>query len=133
MVMMVTLISYFGWVACTTDSRFGECSLDKFFSISELMGMPPLNKLYAIMMTVYSATKQAEARAYYNRLSTFVSPLLNNFLFFAACVAMIAGPAIGYYDCYFNGHMHMVCTNTFVIAEVCYLVPLAYIMSTNRE
>jgi len=130
--MMATVIAYFGWVACTQET-FGVCSVDNFMDISHLLGNPPLNKLYSIMLTVYSATKQAEARAYYNRLSTFVSPLVNNFMFFAACVAMIAGPGIGYYDCYFNYHMHMVFTNTFVIAEVCYLVPLAYIMSTNRE
>jgi len=119
MVMMATLIAYFGWVACTSDKRFGECSLDNFFDISHLMGNPPLNKLYAIMLTVYSATKQAEHRAYFNRLSTFVSPILNYFIFFAACVAMIAGPGIGYYDTYFNIDMHMFFTTTFVIAEVC--------------
>jgi len=131
--MMAVLIAYFGWVACTQDLRFGVCSVDNFMDISHLMGNPPLNKLYAIMLTVYSATKQAEARAYYNRLSTFVSPLVNNFLFFAAVVAMIAGPGIGYYDTYFNIDMHMHFTTTFVVAEVIYLYTLVYLMDKNHE
>ena len=130
--MMTVVIGYFGWVACQ-DLRFGECSMDNFMDISHLMGNPPSNKLYAIMLTVYSATKFYEASAYYNRLSTFVSPLVNNFLFFAACVAMIAAPGIGYYDCYFNMHMHMTFTTTFVIGEILYLYPLCYILHHNRE
>jgi len=130
--MMATLIAYFGWVACT-EEKFGACSVDNFMDISHLMGNPPLNKLYAIMLTVYSATKQAEARAYYNRLSTFVSPLVNNFLFFAACVAMIAGPGIGYYDTYFNLDMHMTFTTTFTVAECIYVYTLCYLMNKHHE
>ena len=41
------------------------------------MGVAPLNKLYAMMLTVYSFTKQAEARAYYQGLSGFVSAATN--------------------------------------------------------
>jgi len=133
MVMMITVISYFGVVACTQDLRFGECTLDNFPDISHLLGAAPLNKLYAIMLTVYSATKQAEARAYYDRLSTFVSPLVNNFLFFVAVVAMISGPCIGYWDVYYDIDTHCFVTSVFTYSEVIYLYSLCYIMSKNRE
>jgi len=133
MVMMITAISYFGVVACTQDLRFGECTLNNFPDISHLMGAPPLNKLYAIMLTVYSAAKQAEARAYYNKLSTFVRPLVNNFLFIVAVVAMITGPGIGYYDVYFDIDTHCLMTDIFTYSEVIYLYTLCWIMSHNRE
>ena len=32
------------------------------------MGNPPLNKLYAIMLTLYAANKQAYVRAHHSRL-----------------------------------------------------------------
>jgi len=137
MVMMAVTIAFFGVRACTEGHpgslRFGECTVDNFPDISHLMGAPPLNKLYAIMLTVYSATKLAESRAYYNKLSTFVPPLLNGFLFFAAVVAMIAGPGIGYWDCYFDMDTHCLMSSTFTIAEVVYLYTLCGIMSYNRE
>jgi len=133
MVMMLLTISYFGVRACTEDLRFGECTLDNFPDISHLMGAPPLNKLYAIMLTVYSAAKMAEARAYYNKLSTFVRPLANNFLFFVAVVAMVFGPAIGYFDVYFAFEIHCFVTDVFTYSEVIYLYTLCWIMSHNRE
>ena len=133
MVMMLLTISYFGVRACTEDLRFGECTLDNFPDISHLMGAPPLNKLYAIMLTVYSAAKQAETRAYYNKLSTFVRPLVNNFLVFVAIVAMITGPAIGYWDCYFDMDTHCLMSGIFSGAEVIYLYSFCYIMTKNRE
>jgi hypothetical protein len=74
------------------------------------MGGPPLNKLYSIMLTIYSCVKQAEARAYHDRLSTFVSPCVNNFLLFPALASFIFGPLIGYWDCYYNMDKHMLAT-----------------------
>jgi len=106
MVMMITIISYVGYLACTQWGYYGKCGVDNIPDISQVMGDPPVNKLYAIMLTIYSATKLAEARAYYNRLSTFVSPLFNAFLFGAAVIAMFSGPAIGYYDCFFDLYHH---------------------------
>jgi len=132
MVMMLSVIAIYGWISCR-DQRFGECSLDNFADISHVMGTAPNNKLYAIMLTVYSAAKQAEARAYYNRLSTFVSPLANNFLFFIAVVAMITGPGIGYWDCYFDMDTHCLMAGIFSGAEVIYLYSFCYIMTKNRE
>jgi len=132
--MMLTVLTYFGYTACNSeDQPFGECTLHKMPDISHVMGVAPLNKLYAIMLTIYSATKQAEARAYYNYLSTFVSPLVNNFLFFVAVVAMITGPGIGYWDCYFDMDTHCLMAGIFSGAEVIYLYSLCYIMSKNRE
>jgi hypothetical protein len=108
MLMMASIIAVCGYQACQ-EGKF-ECTLQKFPDISHVMGGPPLNKLYSIMLTVYSCTKQAEARAYYNRLSGFVSPLVNNFLLFAATVSFIFGPLIGFFDCYYDMDMHMLAT-----------------------
>ena len=65
MFMMASLIAICGYIECS-DGTF-DCSLQNFPDISHVMGLAPLNKLYSIMLTIYSCTKQAEARAYYNR------------------------------------------------------------------
>jgi hypothetical protein len=70
------------------------------------MGVTPLNKLYSIMLTIYSCTKQAEARAYHDRLSGFVSPLVNSLLLLAALASFIFGPCIGFWDCYYDMDIH---------------------------
>ena len=60
MVMMAVGISYFGVKACQAET-FGVCTLQQLPDISHVMGVAPLNKLYAIMLTVYSASKMWEA------------------------------------------------------------------------
>ena len=97
------------------------------------MGGPPLNKLYAMMLTAYSMTKQAEARAYHDRLSSFVSPTLNNVLLFFALMSFICGPGIGYFDCYYNMDWHMFFTGWFTAGEIFYVVILVYVIHTNRN
>ena len=131
MLMMSSVIAYYGYDACTTG-KF-ECTLDKFPDISHLMGGPPENKLYAIMLTIYSCTKQAEARAYYHRLQGFVSPLLNNIMVVAATSSFIFGPLIGFFDCYWDMDHHMFATNLFTYGEVIYGTILVYVLATNRN
>jgi len=131
MLMMAGTIAYNGYVACTAGTF--ECTLEKFPDISHLMGNPPLNKLYSIMFVVYSCVKQAEARAYYHRLSGFVSPLANNILLLAASVSFIFGPMIGFFDCYYDMDHHMLATGLFTGGEVVYVYTLGYLISTNRE
>lgn len=131
MLMMATTIAYHGYVACM-DGTF-ECTVEKFPDISHLMGGPPQNKLYAIMFTIYSCVKQAEARAYYHRLSGFVSPLVNNILLLAALVSFIFGPLIGYFDCYYDMDHHMLATGLFTGGEVVYVYTIMYVISTNRD
>ena len=97
------------------------------------MGLAPLNKLYAIMFTVYSFTKQAEARAYHHRLSGFVSPLANGFLLLAASASFIFGPLIGYWDCYYNMDKHMLATQIFTGGEIVYIYFITYLIATNRN
>ena len=96
------------------------------------MGVAPRNKLYAIMLTIYSCTKQAEARAYHDRLSTFVSPLVNSFVLIAATASFIFGPGIGYWDCYFDMDMHMFATKIFTIGEIIYVFCVVYLVASNR-
>jgi len=131
MIMMASLIAIFGYQACSTG-KF-QCDLAHFPDISHLMGGAPLNKLYAMMFTAYSMTKQAEARAYHDRLSSFVSPLLNNLLLVPALISFVCGPGIGYFDCYYNMGWHMWFTNCFTSGEIFYLVILVFIIRTNRD
>ena len=71
---MGALLTYFGYVKCT-DGTY-NCS-NKMPDISHVMGRPPLNKLYAIMLTVYACVKQAYVRAYYVRLHGIASETTN--------------------------------------------------------
>ena len=131
MIMMASLIAIFGYQACSTG-KF-QCDIAHFPDISHLMGNPPLNKLYAIMFTIYSWTKQAEARAYHDRLSSFVSPLLNNLLLVPALMSFICGPGIGYFDCYYNMDLHMFFTNWFTTGEIFYVVITVFLIHFNRN
>ena len=108
MAIMAGVIAICGYQACTTG-KF-ECTWTSFPDISHVMGGPPENKLYSIMLTIYSCTKQAEARSYHHRISGFVSPLVNNILLLAATASFIFGPLIGYFDCYYDMEHHMLCT-----------------------
>ena len=85
------------------------------------------------MLALYSCVKQAEARAYYNRLSGFVSPLVNNILLLAALVSFIFGPLIGFFDTYYDLDHHMLATGLFTGGEVVYIYTIMYLICTNRE
>ena len=102
--MMAGGLAFFGYRSCQTGEF--ECTLKEFPDISHVMGVAPLNKLYSIMLTVYSFTKQAEARAYHGRLSSFVSSTTNNILLLCAIASIIFGPCIGYFDTYYNVTVH---------------------------
>lgn len=131
MLMMASVIALCGYQACQ-EGKF-ECTWQHFPDISHVMGGPPLNKLYSIMLTIYSCTKQAEARAYHDRLSTFVSPLANGLLLLAATVSFIFGPLIGYFDCYYDMHHHMQATGLFTGGEIVYIYGIVYLLATNRS
>ena len=96
------------------------------------MGVEPLNKLYAMMLMIYSFTKQAEARTHNQRILSFVSPLTSNILLLAAACSFIFGPCIGYWDCYYDGDTHVKVTACFTIGEVVYLFILVPILASNR-
>jgi hypothetical protein len=59
-----------------TDGTF-TCDDKHFPDISHVMGLAPLNKLYAIMLTGYACVKQAYVRAYHHRLTGIASPCTN--------------------------------------------------------
>ena len=85
------------------------------------------------MLTIYSCTKQAEARAYNDKLSGFVSPLVRGLMLLAALASFIFGPCIGFWDCYYNMDTHCFVTQVFTIGEVVYLLIIVYILHTNRD
>ena len=97
------------------------------------MGVAPLNKLYAMMLTMYSFTKQAEARAYYQGLSGFVSGTTNSILLVCSAASFFFGPCIGYFDTYYNVHIHCKVTQIFTIGELGYVFYMTYLLHTNRS
>ena len=131
MIMMATLIAIFGYRACM-QGEF-ECTVQHFPDISHVMGVAPLNKLYAMMFMVYSFSKQAEARAHYQHLQSFVSPLVNNLLLVAAAFGFVFGPCIGFWDCYMNMDIHVKITTLFTSGEVAYLFIIVPVMALNRS
>ena len=131
MLMMASIIAVCGYQSCQSGKFV--CTLEDFPDISHVMGGPPLNKLYSIMLTIYSCTKQAEARAYHHRLSTFVSPLVNGFLLFCAAVSCFFGPLIGFFDCYYDMKHHMFATTCFTVGEIAYIFVLVYLIASNRS
>ena len=131
MIMMATLIAIFGYRACI-QGEF-ECTVQHFPDISHVMGVTPLNKLYAMMFMVYSFSKQAEARAHYQHLQSFVSPLVNNLLLVAAAFGFVFGPCIGFWDCYMNMDIHVKVTTLFTSGEVAYLFIIVPVMALNRS
>ena len=72
MVMMASLIALVGYHDCTTGLLECDPAID-FPGVSSVMGLAPWNKLYSIMLTIYSCNKQAEARAHYHRLNGIAS------------------------------------------------------------
>ncbi len=55
--MMGAILLTCGYIKCT-DGTF-TCDNNSFPDISHVMGKAPLNKLYAIMLTVYAAVKMS--------------------------------------------------------------------------
>jgi len=138
MVMMATVIALFGYKACydpsfiPPDGGAFSCKMTDFFTISDIMGVAPWNKLYAIMMTVYSFSNLAEMRCWDDRLTTFTTSSTRTVLWIGTVVGMIFGPGIGFYDCYYDGHWHQFVTNVFVFGQLLYIYPLVYILSQNK-
>lgn len=131
MILMLTVISLCGFFSCHLG--YFTCTTSVFPTISDVMADPPLNKLYSIILTVFSCTKQAEARAYHSRLKSLVSARVNNLLLFAALMSTISAPWIGFFDIHFNFPLHMVATLTFTLGEILYLFPLCYFLVRSRS
>ena len=128
---MATLIAIFGYRSCVSGEFV--CTVAKFPDISHIMGVAPLNKLYSIMFTVYSFSIQAQVRAYDQKLSGFVNPMIRNVLLLAALTSFIFGPCIGIWDCYYDMDIHMWVTTLFVGGEAVYLYILVAILHFNRS
>jgi hypothetical protein len=96
------------------------------------MGLPPLNKLYSIMLTGYALVKQAYARANHDRLSAITSSGVNSFLLLCALTSCIFGPCIGFFDTYYDVKTHCVVTKLFTIGELLYSFVIITVVNNNR-
>lgn len=128
--MMCTLVHFL--VQACTDGSF-TCSTHDLPDISHVMGRAPYNKLYSIMLTIYSCSKQAEARAYFHRLQPVISPVLNYVMLGAAAVSFLFGPMIGFFDVYYDKPHHMQVVKYFTIGEVVYIYSMLYVVSAYRN
>lgn len=96
------------------------------------MGRAPLNKLYAIMLTVYACVKQAQVRAYHERLRGIASPGTNSNLLIYGAISCVFGPMIGYFDVYYNMTVHCSVVALFVIGELLYVMTIISVLSKRR-
>lgn len=127
--MMGAILLFCGYIKCN-DGSF-NCEV-KFPDISHVMGRPPLNKLYAIMLTIYSCVKQAYVRAYYERLKGIASAGTNKNLVIYGAISCIFGPCIGYYDVYYDTHIHSAATALFVIGELLYVITIISVLNKSK-
>lgn len=126
---MGAILLYCGYIKCNDGSFHCET---KFPDISHVMGRAPLNKLYAIMLTVYACVKQAYVRAYYERLKGLVSENTNRNLVIYGAISCVFGPMIGYFDVYYWMTVHCSVTALFVIGEVLYVLTMISILNRTR-
>ena len=129
---MASLLLYFGYRACYVTRDY-ECSSTRLPDISHVMGHPPLNKLYAMMLTFYAMVKQEYVRAYNHRLQGICPKFLQMTLLVYACISCICGPAIGYYDVFYDVDKHCTAAALFTLGEILYMFTMVGILNTHRE
>ena len=129
--MMASVLAFFCYIACFTNKYV--CTWKKFPDISHVMGRPPLNQLYSIMLTLYSYTKLAETRVHYDKLVPFAPPFATAILVLSSIVSFVMGPCIGYFDCYFNMQMHVLSAGYFTLGELIYVFTIVIVVSSNRD
>ena len=129
--MMGGILLYCGYTSCQAGTF--ECSWNDLPDISHVMGKPPLNKLYAIMLTFYAFVKQAYVRSYHHRLSAFDNvSKKNTYLLCYAAISCVFGPLIGFWDVYYDMQVHCIIVAFFVIGEVGYILTIVSMIKNNR-
>jgi len=128
---MAGILILCGYQECTNGHQ--ECNWNHFPDVSHVMGKPPLNKLYAIMLTFYACVKQMQVRAYNHRLNGIASKCTQKALITYATISCIFGPAIGYFDVYYNMTIHCTCTALFVVGEVLYIFTVIGVMTSCKD
>ena len=129
--MMASILLGCGYMQCTNGTF--DCSTMKLPDISHVMGHPPLNKLYAIMLAGYAFNKQALVRAFHDRLTGIASTGTNQWLFIFGVMGVIFGPCIGYWDVYFNMPVHCFVVALFCVGEVGYAMTIIAVLNNNRD
>ena len=128
---MAAILLGCGYMKCT-DGSF-TCDDTSFPDISHVMGPPPLNKLYAIMLTAYAVNKQACVRAYHSRLQGIASPCTLQAMLIYGLMGCLFGPCIGYFDVYYNMHVHCFVVALFVVGEVLYIFTAIAVLNSARD
>ena len=120
-----------GYIKCS-DGEY-QCTGDSFPDISHVMGHPPTNKLYAIMLTVYAFVKQAQVRAFHHRLSGIASPCTSTAMLVYGFMSCVFGPMIGYFDVYYDMPVHCFVVALFVVGEVLYIFTATGVLNSCRD
>lgn len=93
-----------------------------------------MNKLYAMMLTWYSFNKLNYYRAFHQKISTIPgTEQKNSLLLTFGLLSMIFGPMIGYFDCFYNMHIHCTVTSLFVIGEIGYVFTITSVLKNHRD
>jgi hypothetical protein len=130
MLMMTSVIGICAYYECVVINTL-TCDLDNFPDISHVMGNRPYNKLYSLILVLYSAAKLTEARAYNHFIAEFTRPAWRMFLLFCAILSAIFGPCIGYWDVFYDVDTHVLVAGLFSLGEVFYVYGLVYLVATH--
>ena len=130
-VMMATTILGCGYMRCT-DGTF-KCDGDSFPDISHVMGQAPLNKLYAIVLSIYAFNKQAYVRAYNDALTGIASAGTQQLLLIYGLLSCICAPGFGFFDVYYDMTIHCIVVGIFVAGEVLYVLTVTSILNGARD
>jgi hypothetical protein len=128
--MMGAILLTCGYLKCN-DGTF-DCSNGHMPDISHVMGHPPLNKLYAIMLTAYAFNKQACVRAYHDSLTGIASPCTNHVMLIYGLMGCIFGPCIGFWDVYYMP-VHCFVVAFFTAGEVLYVLTATGVLNSCRD
>jgi hypothetical protein len=121
-----------------------ECTREHFPYVSTTLGVFPNDKIYVFLMQLFTAVQFCTYRAYYSKLSTLTSPLVNSFLFLCGMICCVAGPVLALFDHTTKNNpptdrdrigmdIHINATGIFVVCQVLYLFIFVQILNGNQE
>ena len=139
---MITVPCILCYVGCQRGDY--TCTYEKFPWVSDTMGLFPNDKIYIFIMNFFTAVQFFTFRGYYQKLSTYLSPCVNNTILSFAYVTLVAGPILALFDHYGNDDkddpnrewrhsFHMTGAKLFTLGHIIYTFTLIHVFSSNKD
>ena len=102
--------------------------------ISDVIGLEMQGRLYIFVSTFYMlSVMQANMRAFYKKVSPFVTLGTNDKMFYVGFTACFSMPLIGIFDEHMWRPVHYLCAITFFSTFGIYAIWIARTMFAHRE